>query len=161
MPRDTPNQEGEGPLLWKLNMEEWKWSLPIVTGRYLWRSYWLLEQWSPWNWSFPQQSHAGRRKMREPGTSQGRNLSFIKGPHTVLTFQTEGYWTQDNDGSVVGRTTLWPGLLSYTSVSLFKSKPHSRTLKMNLGVSLDPLISCSCHHDHVEWMSLFWLLVIC
>lgn len=60
----------------------------------------------PMGLEFPQQSHAGRKKRRELSTSQGKDLSSIKGPHTALTFQTEGYWTQDNDGSVVGRTTL-------------------------------------------------------
>lgn len=101
---------------------------------------------------FPQHSHAVRRKRLDPGTSQGRNLSPIKSSHTVLTFQTRRYWTQDNNGSVAGRTTPWLGPLSYINipVSLFKPKPYVRTPEMNLGVTLDYLISCSCQYGHVE-----------
>lgn len=71
---------------------------------------------------FPQESHVGEEKKPKSGASQKRNFS---GRKTFLTVRTTCQATLQErpepgrDGSVMGGSTLWPGLLSDTSVFYF------------------------------------------
>ena len=111
----------------------------------------LLKQWTLSNWDFPQESHAGRTRLK-PGAARGQACPPPPHPQEIThTFNNslDHLAEHSRADAMVGQqwTTSWPGLLMSASLLfLFLPKLHVITPKRDSRTTWPYGFSSQCGH---------------